>query len=137
MDIDNRVMPFKDKEKNRLAKVRYREANRERTALASKRWKLNNPDKVRAINRKADLKWKYGISIQEFDQLLESQQYKCAICSISHHDVTYGLYVDHCHKSNEIRGLLCSRCNMGLGLFREQADFLNGAINYLNKYGTK
>ena len=44
------------------------------------------------------------------------------------------LAVDHCHKTNNVRGLLCSECNTGLGKFRDNTELLLKAINYLEKY---
>lgn len=76
----------------------------------------------------------YGISIDKYNSLLIAQNYCCAICSISQKEAgEKGLVVDHNHKTNEIRALLCGKCNMGLGLFKENIDILNKAMAYLSK----
>ncbi len=75
----------------------------------------------------------HGITIEHYDVLLLAQNYCCAICQVPQAQAgERGLVVDHNHKTNEIRALLCGRCNMGLGLFKENIDTLNKAISYLS-----
>ena len=75
---------------------------------------------------------RHGISLKTREKMLKAQNYKCAICKT---DTPYGnkgvFCVDHCHKTGKIRGLLCDECNIGLGKFRDNIDYLNSAINYL------
>lgn len=59
--------------------------------------------------------------------LLEMQDGRCAICG----DVLVDPNTDHCHKDGEVRGLLCQRCNCGLGLLRDDPEILESAIKYL------
>jgi hypothetical protein len=80
------------------------------------------------------LKRVYGISLQEFNTLLKEQNYCCAICGKHQETVKKSFHIDHCHITNEVRGILCNKCNMGLGLFQENNALLNNAINYLDKY---
>jgi len=87
---------------------------------------------------KADL-WlikKYGITLSEYDEILESQGGVCAICGS---DDPQGkgarFHVDHCHETGEVRGLLCHFCNIGLGHFKDSREALQSAINYLNIAG--
>ncbi|MGD0290750.1 MAG: endonuclease domain-containing protein [Candidatus Binataceae bacterium] len=68
----------------------------------------------------------------------ESQAPRCGICGdFEHHKLKWGgrkaLARDHCHKTNRQRGLLCSSCNMGLGLFRDDPALLASAIKYLDR----
>lgn len=78
----------------------------------------------------------YGISLAEYDELLESQKGTCAICG-NENNTTYGrakkgrLCVDHCHKTGKIRGLLCGSCNAALGQFKDDPKLLQMAIKYL------
>lgn len=78
---------------------------------------------------------KFGIDQCGYNLLFEAQNGVCAICGEEEKDLLRGktrtLCIDHCHKSNKIRGLLCNKCNTGLGLFRDNVDFLNKAIGYL------
>ena len=79
---------------------------------------------------------RYGISIDVYDSLFNSQVGVCAICKESETIVRRGkvsdLAVDHDHATGTIRGLLCQRCNQGIGNFRNRVDLLASAINYLS-----
>jgi Recombination endonuclease VII len=75
----------------------------------------------------------YGISYESYIELLEAQKYCCAICkSKVSSSRTTRLFVDHCHETLRVRGLLCSACNHGLGLFKDSPTLLRAAIHYLN-----
>lgn len=76
----------------------------------------------------------YGITIEDYDAQLNKQSWVCALCGrkCSWQD---NLSVDHCHKSGANRGLLCSKCNKGLGLFEDNIEVLKLAVNYLQKGG--
>lgn len=79
----------------------------------------------------------FGISLEEYHTLEEMQNGLCAICGeIEAEKSTRNTYftVDHCHITNQIRGLLCNWCNRGLGLFEDNTDRIKSAINYLKKY---
>jgi len=73
------------------------------------------------------LKRKYGISLEDYEAMFASQDGCCKICKISDED----LVVDHCHETGIVRGLLCSSCNWGLGNFKDNADLLQAAEEYL------
>lgn len=75
---------------------------------------------------------KYGITVDDFRELLYIHNGQCAICGIKNED----LEIDHCHKNGHVRGLLCSRCNRGLGLFKDNIASLQKAINYLKPKST-
>lgn len=93
----------------------------------------------RARYHQTETRWKdrhiqniYGISLNEYHQLLESQKGVCAICK-SVCSSGRRLAIDHCHKTNRIRGLLCGHCNQSLGKFKEDITILKQAILYLEK----
>jgi len=71
--------------------------------------------------RSAKLKCYYGISVEHFNKLLQKQDFKCAICRSSTNKLKNGklqnFVVDHCHKTKDVRGLLCHTCNMRVGIF--------------------
>ena len=70
----------------------------------------------------------YGLSLEEVKALSASQGGRCAICG----DIPKrALVVDHCHKSQRRRALLCGHCNAGLGFFRDRPDVLRAAADYI------
>lgn len=92
----------------------------------------NNPSTKKAHKEAAyrfTLK-KYGLSSQEYEAHLKKQNYKCKICETVPEKINR-LYVDHCHTSKKVRGLLCHHCNTGLGHFRDNTLLLSKAIEYL------
>lgn len=85
-------------------------------------------------NRKYYLKSAYGISLEEYNNLLKQHNHKCAICECDEVDSVHGvLHVDHCHKTGNIRGLLCRQCNTALGKFKDSEEILDKAKAYLRK----
>lgn len=86
----------------------------------------------RVAIRRHDLKRKYGITPEAYDAMHEAQSGKCAICGLA--DSDRRLAVDHCHKSGSIGKLLCKACNHGLGKFRDSADLLLKAADYLKAH---
>ena len=82
----------------------------------------------------------FGITLQDYNSLLEDQKYVCKICKCPEtartlrkdRHVKY-LAVDHCHSTGKIRGLLCQRCNSILGLSKDSITTLEAAINYLKE----
>lgn len=80
------------------------------------------------------LRKKYGISLYDYNRMLESQKGCCAICG-GVAPGRYGVFaVDHDHDTGEIRALLCDHCNVGLGNFHEDKELLTAAIQYLEKH---
>ena len=84
--------------------------------------------------KKRLLKREYGLTQEDFDRMLETQEGKCLICGkVFQTVVKREACVDHSHTTGEVRGLLCASCNSGLGFFKDNTGFLNRAIQYLNK----
>ncbi len=79
------------------------------------------------------LKRAYGITVDEYNELLKHQGNKCGICWKPSDDMNQRLVIDHNHKTGEIRGLLCSSCNKGIGFLNDNASTLKSAIIYLEK----
>ena len=116
-------------------------ANKEREIARVRAWQQANPERLKAWReknrdrrlqqlREIHLRNKFGLTPAEYDEMLQRQGGGCAIC---HSPPTPGisLHVDHDHGSGEIRGLLCVRCNSGIGLFRESPDALRHAAEYV------
>lgn len=90
---------------------------------------------IRLLTRKAYLKFNYKLSIEEYDVLLNVQGNACAICKINLMDLDIKeVNVDHCHATGNIRGILCRKCNLGLGNFKDNIQSLENAINYIKQY---
>lgn len=106
----------------------WRENNPEKAKETDKRYRENHPDEVALKLRKASLKRKYGITLDEYNEMLSKQGGKCAICG---EDKSETLAVDHDHNTGEVRGLLCAHCNHVVGFARDSIDLLQKAIWYL------
>lgn len=80
------------------------------------------------------LKSQYGLSLNDYNNLLKQQKHQCAICETDEVDAFKGLlFVDHCHTSGKVRGLLCHHCNTALGKFKDSERILSKAIEYVRK----
>ncbi len=81
--------------------------------------------------------WRYGLTPEEYDALVEEQNGVCAICGNPPGEVKFAtrLAVDHCHKTGKNRGLLCRPCNLALGHFEDDVNRMESAIVYLKKHG--
>lgn len=92
--------------------------------------KRKKEPRYKKINLKYELKRKFQITLEQYDQMFEKQHGVCKICNKIN---TNGerLAVDHNHITGKIRGLLCSRCNNGLGCFRDDIDLILKAGIYL------
>ena len=91
--------------------------------------------RARRSKHNTHLKKTYGISIQDYDRILESQGGKCAICRGGTSKRHFA--VDHNHKNGQIRGLLCARCNTALARFMDDITNLRRAVRYMKDDGEK
>jgi hypothetical protein len=102
-----------------------------RRKMTSK-WRKTPRGKIRpdkSYNANATLKYEYGITLDRYNEMLSIQHGTCAICNSP---PTYRrLDVDHCHHTGKVRGLLCKRCNTGLGNFRDNVELVQIALDYL------
>ena len=108
----------------------------------AKEYYQKNKDKIKSYQRQynktdscknSKLKNKYSITLQQYNQMIYEQNNKCLICSceFSTIDKSRKPNVDHCHKTNKVRGILCHKCNTGIGLLNENLEVLQKAIEYL------
>lgn len=79
------------------------------------------------------LKKRYGISLDQYDEMFQSQGESCAICGTQEPNGDGCFHVDHCHTTGKVRGILCQRCNHALGLLDDNIENLVSCINYLKK----
>ncbi len=77
----------------------------------------------------------YGLTKQQYEDLIELQQSCCPICKKPVDPAKFN--TDHHHGTGQVRGLLCARCNKGLGHFAENIDSLQNAVTYLNYWNNK
>jgi hypothetical protein len=98
-------------------------------------WQKQNTEASQHHKRRHYYRNTYGITIEEFDALLASQEGTCAICRRKIMDPRgYHPHVDHDHITGKVRGVLCFSCNIGLGGFKDNAEFLRAAIDYLEHH---
>lgn len=92
----------------------------------------NTKEHAQKRHKRAELLKAFGINADQYETMLEEQEYACAIC---HKPDICGraLAVDHCHRTNTVRGLLCTNCNMALGKFQDNIDIIKNAIEYLTR----
>ncbi len=110
----------------------WAEKNREKDRAYKKKWASANHDKERA----KQIRYKYGISMDDYLRMELEQDHGCAICGRVPREGDKPLAVDHCHATNIVRGLLCEECNMGLGCFQDDPARLREAADYLEGKGT-
>jgi hypothetical protein len=98
----------------------------------NQRYRIKNRERVLEIERKSKFKQQYGISLEDYARMLGAQNGGCAICAATEPSsrTTY-FAVDHCHATGVVRGLLCTKCNRGLGLFNDDTDRMGRAVKYL------
>lgn len=81
-------------------------------------------------DRRANLRWLYGMTLEEYDAMLEAQGGACAVCGGP--PMGKGRYhVDHCHSTGRVRGLLCHKCNVTLGMVQDSCEHLLALVDYL------
>lgn len=133
---------YNSKEKIRDYQKEYKKQNKEKVAINQKRYVLKYRDKVNAYMRKWRSKrrskvreWQlrsvHKITINEYNQIAKNQNNCCAICGTHQSEFKTYLCVDHDHRNNFKRGLLCKPCNLILGNAKDSVNILRNAIIYL------
>ncbi len=112
------------------------QATREAKAKYMREYYARSPH----VLKRGYLKKHYGITLERYNEIYDSQKGLCAICERPERRIYHKtgepflLAVDHCHKTGKIRGLLCSYCNHGLGNFEDDTNRLESAIAYLKSH---
>lgn len=104
--------------------------NKDKAAAKTKRYRHKYPEKTRAVA----LKRYFDMTLEELRQIEKEQNTSCMICKIHQDDLGETLCVDHNHKTKNVRGILCRRCNLALGHYNDDINLLESAIKYLKKY---
>lgn len=99
-----------------------KEARREYIAL--------NPDKKKTSDRAYHVT-KYGISVVDYNRMFSEQNGGCIGCSKHQSELSRRLCIDHCHRTGQVRGLLCHNCNALLGMAKDNVETLHNLITYL------
>jgi len=138
-------MGYRTEEQKQRRREKYGDKEREQ----QRKWRAANPEKAREYQRqqrkrrpdtdlRGNLRRSYGITLEQYKEILEQQNHHCVICgSNGHNKRAKRLHVDHCHETNKIRGLLCYLCNTALGGFLDNIQLLDNAIYYLQKHSNK
>lgn len=92
-------------------------------------YKVNSKDYLQDLH----LRRTYNISLEEYKKLLSNQDNRCIICTRHVNELPTKLSVDHDHSTGKIRGLLCTKCNVGIGYFQDNSDLLRKTITYLDR----
>jgi len=96
----------------------------------NKKWQKDNPEKLLTLEEKRiyTRNKKFGISEEDYAQMLLTQNNQCGICK---KEINWEAAVDHCHATDKVRGLLCRNCNLGLGGFKDNIETIRKAILYV------
>lgn len=124
-------MPFTDPQKRRESRKRLYHRKRDHILSQEKGYRARNP----AAYRQTQYKRRYGLTIEQVNEMIAAQGGKCAICCDEFKPARkkLAIHVDHCHDTMKVRGILCARCNVGIGLLGDDPDRMRQAIQYLEK----
>ncbi len=123
---------FENKEKIQKWQQGYYERNKEKIQTRNKKFYQDNLEEQRAKSRakqwEKHLKYRYGLTVEKYDEMVKKVEGKCEICGVK----PKKLRVDHCHKKGHVRGLLCDSCNYHLPIVENEL-LLKNAQDYLRK----
>jgi recombination endonuclease VII len=141
-----------------LLRASCKECGKESRLAADKKWRENNPEKRQEVCKKyysenkerhkacvldcrrrdyaknpakylvKHREWRYGITEEQYSELLKFQGGGCALCGR-----TKRLHIDHCHESSKVRGILCMHCNTALGILGDSVEAIQKVLRYLQK----
>lgn len=116
------------KECKKDANKQYRNKYKERIKIQSRQYQITHKKQIARKERERV----YGITSDELNRIFITQARRCGICKSVNPKSKRGWNVDHDHKTNQVRGILCQPCNTGLGYFKDNKEGLLLAIQYLN-----
>lgn len=101
--------------------------NREKESKRNRKYHVENKERVNLRSRLN----RHKLTEFQLSKMYRKQENRCAICRRKFIKTPH---IDHCHKTNKNRGLLCGDCNLGLGRFKDNRKYLRSAIQYLRRY---
>lgn len=127
-----RILQVKEYEANNQEKIKarrqaYYARNRELIKAKSRKRRLDNPE----YNRKSQLMWRYGLTVEVYEAMLLAQDGKCAACEEL---FVATPHVDHNHHTGQVRELLCGECNFAAGKLRDDPDLAMRLALYLERH---
>ena len=111
--------------------VKWRKAHPERAKEIRQNHRRRNKERVALQARSANLRKHYGVTLEEIEKLTLEQGGLCKVCKGPPAGRSKVLNIDHCHVSKKFRGLLCTQCNVAIGCFDDNPEFLLAAATYL------
>lgn len=114
------------KQQKQVYDFAYRLRNHEKKRRQRENYKERNRERI--------FRQQYGITINDYDRMFEAQNGLCAICCDPPDNIR--LAVDHCHATGQVRGLLCFKCNNGIGNLRDDPAIILAAARYLSNRST-
>lgn len=135
-------MAQKDPEARKKYHQEYYRRNKEKLDAYKQQWVQENPEKSKKhqesyVNKSKEKRqiwqreYRYGLDHNLFTKMLEEQSSSCKICERSFEGTK--VFVDHCHSTGSVRGLLCPSCNTALGLIKDDLLWLKRAKTYLTE----
>lgn len=113
----------------------WQKENKDKVNEKNRKWAKDNYEQKYNNSKNSKLIKEYGITLEEYNKMFEEQNHVCKICGKEEtrklDETIWKLSVDHCHETGKIRGLLCSKCNVGLSKFEENEQLFLNAISYL------
>ncbi len=129
---NNKTYYHRHRERILESRKLYYEENKElikpKMVIASKNWAQNNPEKRRLQSFKSHIRKKYGISLDEYNNLLVDAENRCESCGRES-----PLVIDHNHETGQIRGILCWNCNVAAGHCGDDAELLYCLADYMKE----
>ena len=121
-------MPYKNKADSAKNKRKYYLAHKKEIIEKERKRYRANLSKIQDYQ----MRYRYGIGMEEYKSILSAQGNKCAICgSTKANRKSDRMHIDHNHSTGKIRGLICSNCNTALGLVKDSIETLGRMIEYL------
>jgi len=118
---------LKHKNKEKAAREIYYSKNKKEILERQQKYNKENPIK----RKNAMLKYEYGITLDDYNKMFNEQEGKCAICQRHQNELTRTLCVDHDHKTNKVRALLCVTCNTDVSVVENRLEEMT---KYINKH---